>query len=327
MPETTSRPPLRRPDMPDVSVVFVSWNTRELLQASIASVAQNSCGLSIEVIVVDNASTDGTVEALRAGNPNVRLISNRENRGFAPANNQGLKIAKGRFIFFLNPDTLVVDDCLQQMARYLDQHPEVGAVGPRLCYPNGEIQIPSARKAYSLGAALWLDSFRFHTLPLVGKWFLRRYMSSYDYSKTQNVEAISGAGMFLRSEIAKAMQGFDESYLHCGEDLDLCARIRNAGHGIAYLSEAVVVHYFGQSTKQAPVRTKINQVLSDQMLVRRMYGDRYAWMYRFVVSCVQVSVLLIVGFVKLCTHVESKKEFSYRKSVALGLLRWKKIEG
>jgi GT2 family glycosyltransferase len=310
----------------DVSVVIVSWNVRQLLQECIASIPENSRGASHEIIVVDNASTDHTVEMLRLDYPGVRVIANAGNLGFAHANNQGLEVARGRYVFFLNPDTRLLGDALQKLVTFLDLHPSVGAVGPRLCFPNGETQSVSARLLFTVSAALWCESLRLDTLPALGPIVTRRFLSPYDYGKTQEVEAISGAAMLVRKDLLRTVKGFDESFIHCGEDLDLCLRIAQSGRKIYFLSDADVLHHGGRSSIQAPVRTTVNRALSDQLFIRRAFGKRKAQLYRIVVQFVQVPTMMVVGLAKMCVGSETKDHFIFRSRVAAGLLRWSRVE-
>ena len=134
---------------PDLSIVIVSWNVRELLRACLRSILQNAGTLerwNVETCVVDNASSDGSAAMVAAEFPAVRLIANRENRGFTGGNNQGLAVAQGRYVFFLNPDTVVVDGALATLLAYMDAHAAVGACGPRLCYGDGSLQ--SSRRRF-----------------------------------------------------------------------------------------------------------------------------------------------------------------------------------
>src|SRR5262245_39870565 len=233
----------------DVSIIIVSWNVAELLKGCIQSIVEYSSGLSLEVIVVDNASMDHTLSMLAEEFRWVRVIGNKENVGFACANNQGFRRAEGKYVFILNPDTVLVNGALRRMVEFLDRNPTVALVGPKICRGNGETQASCARLLPTLSWSFFCDTLQLFKLPLIGSWFSHKYFSPYDYSITQEIEAASGAAMLVRNEVIQKLGGFGDSFLHCGEDVDLCFRLRQAGWKIYYLSDAMIVHYSGQSNR------------------------------------------------------------------------------
>ena len=240
--------------MPDVSVVIVSWNVAGLLADCLDSLLRCSDGLTLEVWVVDNASSDNTVEMVRSRYPWVQLIANADNRGFAAANNQAFQHVRGRFVFILNPDTVLEPRALQSLVRFLEERGDAGMVGPYMYRPDAGIETNVARRMYTLSAALWIDSLRVQTLPCIGPRLYRRFCTPYDYTLTREVEAISGAAMLVRRELLDKLQGFAEVFIHGGEDLDLCFRVRAAGWKVYYDAAARFQHLGGQSNKQASVR-------------------------------------------------------------------------
>ncbi|MGC8781289.1 MAG: glycosyltransferase family 2 protein, partial [Anaerolineae bacterium] len=254
---------------PDLSVIIVSWNVRDLLreclksvvsdQSSIATQPQHDVSqLTIEVIVVDNASTDGSAAMVAAEFPQVRLIANAENRGFSGGNNQGIALARGRYILFLNPDTVVLADALRKMAAYLDAHDDVGVVGPQLRYGDGRLQ-SSCRRFPTLWSAL------FESTPLAWHWpdnpWARRYrmedlISTIPPALPENEDAgievdwLVGAALMTRRTVLEQVGGFDEGYFMYSEELDWCRRVKGAGWRIVYLPAAQIIHYEGKSSEQ-----------------------------------------------------------------------------
>ncbi len=309
----------------DVTVVIVSWNVAEFLVDCIESIASSSLGLPPEVIVVDNASSDDTLQVIRQRFPWVRLIANRENVGFARANNQGFALARGRFVLILNPDTVLSKRALSTMVRVLKERPEVGMVGPRLVLPDGKIQPTCARRFTTLGQALFCEAMRLHKLPMVGPWFFSRYYSPYSYRLTQEVEAISGAAMLVRRDVLGTLGGFAESFAHCGEDVDLCFRLREAGHSIVYAADCVVYHLAEKSSQQAPVRAAVDSALSVQEYFRRRCGSGAAVAYRVIVQSVQIPVTLVVGVAKFLLGRESSREFRDRLALSKAIWLWRPI--
>ena len=312
--------------IPDVSVVIVSWNVAELLADCLESLQQNSGGVSIEVWVVDNASHDNTPDVLRERFPWVHVIANKENRGFACANNQGFRRATGRYVFILNPDTVVPEGTLSTLIDCLDTNPEVAMVGPRLLFPDGKTQSASARlHGGSLLRAICLKALQLHKIPRIGPWLQKKLQNPYDYEITQDVEAISGAAMLVRREVLRDLEGFGETFIHCGEDFDLCYRIRAAGWQIRYVSESRVVHFVGQSSGQAPARNAVNSAISVEEFFRRCFGARNAVIYRLIVQTIEGPFLVAIGLLKFLLRKESLANLKGRIETFRGYLAWREI--
>jgi len=231
----------------ELSIVVVNWNVRDLLRRCLASIF--AAGLTgVEVIVVDNASTDGSPDAIRAEFPQVTLIANGDNRGFPAANNQGLAAARARFVMTLNPDTEIAADALARMIAYLDTHPDVGALGPQLLNSDGSIQ-SSRRRFPTLATALFESTWLQGIAP---RGVLRHYyVDDRPAGVKQEVDWLTGACIVLRREVLEAVGGLDEGFFMYSEELDWCRRIKSAGWKIVYLPEAKVIHHAGKSSEQA----------------------------------------------------------------------------
>ena len=233
--------------MIDLSVVVVNWNVRDLLRRCLHSICAAPSPV-LEVIVVDNASSDGSVEMVRAEFPQVTPIANADNRGFPAANNQGLAVVRGRYVMTLNPDTEIVGDALERMVAYLDVHPEVGALGPQLLNADGSIQ--SSRRRFPTFATAAFESTWLQGIAPRG--VLRRfYVDDVPPDRTQEVDWVTGACIVVRREVLDRVGGFDEGFFMYSEELDWCKRIKSAGWKIAYLPEARVIHHVGKSSEQA----------------------------------------------------------------------------
>lgn len=253
--------------LPDLSVIIVSWNVRDLLRACLASVQRKR---EIEVIVVDNASADGSVGMVEAEFPWVRLVANADNRGFTAANNQGLTLSRGRYVLFLNPDTEVVGDALATMITYMDAHPEVGALGPQLRYADGSLQ-PSRRRFPTFITAL------FESTPLAWHWpdntWARHYrIADRPDDEIQQVDWVVGAALLVRRQALDQVGGFDEGYFMYSEELDLCRRIKAAGWQIVYLPTAQIVHHEGKSSEQVVAARHIHFQTSKVRYFRKFHG-------------------------------------------------------
>jgi GT2 family glycosyltransferase len=309
--------------IPDVSVVIVSWNVSKLLADCLDSLQKTSEGLSLEVWVVDNASSDDSVKMLQTRYPWVHLIANNDNRGFARANNQAFEQARGRYVLILNPDTIVQDGAIQTLIQCIESHPDVAMAGPCLRDFNGEIDATAARRAYSLSISFWIDSLRAHKLPFIGSRVRKCLLTPYDFAVTQEVESISGAAMLLRGDLPRELRGFGDTFIHCGEDIDLCFRIRAAGWKIYYDAAATIVHLGRQSSKQAPVCTNISVFLSNQEFFSRCRGRGHALLYRLISQVICMPQLLLVGCVKYVLGRESRSELKYRLALTWHLINWR----
>ena len=265
-----------------LSVVIVNWNVRDLLRRCLRSLLQPatynpqpaSHDLQPEIIVIDNASRDGSTEMLRAEFPQVRLIANRENRGFTAANNQGLALAQGRYLLLLNPDTEVVDDALAVMVGYMDEHPAVGVLGPRLRYPDGRPQ--SSRRRFPTFATALVES------TVVQEWWpdnrlLRRYyMADTPDDAIQEVDWLVGACLLVRREVYEQVGGLDEGFFMYSEELDWCRRIKDAGWKVVYLPTATVIHHEGKSSEQVVAARHIHFQSSKVRYFRKHHGALWA---------------------------------------------------
>lgn len=238
-------------DKPQLSIVIVSWNSWAYLGKCLDSIfAAGSPGL--EVILVDNDSKDQTKREIAEHYPQVRLISNPANLGYAKACNQGLKISSGDFILLLNPDTAVHPGALDNILQYMKNHPEVGAVGPQLVYPDGAIQA-SCRRFPNYSTLLWevtLLSRLFPAHPLFGAW----KMGDFNFQTGREVDQPMGAALMVKREVMDKIGVLDERFSMFFNDVDLCYRIKKAGFKTIFLPQARITHAEGASTGQRPRR-------------------------------------------------------------------------
>ena len=241
-------------DAADVSIVVVSYNTAALLRQCLASVRAD-VGPSREVFVVDNASTDGSAALVAAEFPEVHLIANDANVGFTRANNQALRIARGRHLLLLNPDAELRLGALATLVGCLDADPTLGVVGPRLHYPDGELQ--SSRRRFPTLATGFVES------TILQRWFprlpmLRRYYcDDLPVDRQCDVDWVVGACLLARREAADRVGFLDERFFMYSEELDWCRRIKDAGWRIAYVPSAVVIHHESRSAEQNLARRDV----------------------------------------------------------------------
>lgn len=239
---------------PKVSIIIVNWNTKDYLEKCLTSIYETTKDTIFEIIVVDNASSDGSTEIIRSKFSHVTLIENKENSGFGAANNQGIKISKGKYILILNPDTIILPECLDRLVNFLDQHSDVGAIGPKILNPDGTVQLTCARNFPTPLTEFFAYSILFRKF-LCNKIFGNYLMTYWDHNDEREVSALSGSCMMFGRKALDEVGLFDENFFMYGEDLDLCYRIKKGGWKIWFLPNAQIVHYGGQSSSQVPVQT------------------------------------------------------------------------
>ena len=252
---------------PDLSIVIVSWNTRELTLRCLAALVAATGELRVETIVVDNGSTDGSPVAIRARFPPVRLVEPGRNLGFAGGNNAGLALATGRFVCLLNPDTEPQPSALTALVGFLEAHPAIGAVGPRLRNPDGSEQAVGFR--FPTLAQIFLDLF-----PLGGRFADTRLNGRYPDAPRDRSFPIDfplGACILARREAVAATGPLDEGFFMYSEEVDWCRRMRTAGWPIWCLPTAEVVHHGGQSVAQQSARMYVELHRSRLRYYRRYH--------------------------------------------------------
>lgn len=273
--------------MIDVAIIIVSWNVREYLADCLRSVCNDlsQSQLHGETWVVDNASTDGTVSLVKDLYPQVHVVNNETNTGFAAANNQGMLAAseaKPRYYFLLNPDTFIRPGAIRELVTCLDERPKAGIAGARLIYGDGRFQ-------HSAFYFPGLGQLMFDLMPMPSRLYESRLNGRYARRKFQprrnplKVDHPLGATMMVRADVAESTHGFDESFHMFCEEIDWSWRVREAGWDIYAVPSAEVIHYGGESTSQVPADTVVNLWSSRAQLYQKHHGRfRYALASRLV---------------------------------------------
>lgn len=266
-----------------LSIVIVSWNTADILAQCLDSVFAQAPAVPFEVWVVDNASTDGSPAMVRQRYPQVNLLTNETNVGFATANNQAMRQCTGDYVLLLNPDTIVYAGALSTLVDFLDANPEAGACGARLLNADGSLQLSS------------------YPLPTLGRELLRMFhldgrvryhMDAWDTTTPRRVEALLGACIMARRHILEAIGLMDEGYFMFSEEIDLCYRTQQAGWYIFWVPQAQIVHLGGQSTRQVKTDMFLRLYEGKLRYMRKHYGRVTAVLYKLILLIASLARLL-----------------------------------
>ncbi len=253
--------------MLDLSIIIVNWNTRQITADCLRSIQETAGALQYEVIVVDNASSDGSPAMIREQFGWVKLIENQDNPGFAGANNQGMAVSQGRYLLLLNSDTIVKPGALQAAMQFMDGHPEVGLCGIRLLNPDGSFQTSHAPFPNLLSEFLIATT--------LGRRLLNPYYPTPRpgaNDSAQEVDWVVGAFMLLRREVYEKVGGMDTTYWMYSEETDWCYRIKQAGFRIFYLPEIAIIHIGGASTRQRKPEMMARLTKSKVLFFAKNYG-------------------------------------------------------
>ncbi len=278
---------------PKVSVIYVNWNSAEDIARSVDSLHSQKPECSYEIIVLDNKSPEEPIPLLRE---DIRLIRNPENRGFGAGCNAAARHARGEYLLFLNPDTVLQNDVPGILSRFLDEHPEAGACGARMLNADGTVYYGAGRRCLGFINNLLEQSalcFHFPKVPFIG----RPYYGSWDHLSTRKVECLSGACMMFRKDIYKALKGFDEDFFLYCEEMDLCKRALDAGQDIYYVHTAVIMHACRKSTMQyyGDMTNIFLQIfVSMDIYFKKHYGTLCAFVSRLLTGCIYL--------IKYCLH-------------------------
>lgn len=279
-------PDHEEPQSVDLSVVIVSYNVRYHLEQCLRSVMAASEGLTVEIWVVDNASTDGSYTYLHERFPHVHFIANEENVGFSRANNQAIEKSGGRYVLLLNPDTLVGNETLRACIQFLDHHPKAGACGVRMLNPDGSFA-PESRRGLPTPFTSFCKMSGLGTLFPQSRTFGRYYMRYLDVEEPNPIEVISGAFCMLRREALQEVGTLDEDYFMYGEDIDLSYRLLKGGWQNWYLPQPIL-HYKGESTVKSSFRYV--HVFYNAMLI--FFNKHFRSRYRLLGLLIRAAVCL-----------------------------------
>ncbi len=272
---------------PDVTVIIVSWNTREILRDCLRSVYENAGAVAFETIVVDNASADGSAELVARDFPQVQLVVNSDNRGFAAANNQAMVLARGRYVLLLNSDTVVLDRALEKTLAFADAHPEAAVVGCRVLNPDRTWQRTCSRFPSALN--LLLSSTYMYKLFPKSRFWGRELMMYWDRSDVREVDVVSGTFMLVRREAIERVGMMDEAFFMYAEETDWCYRFRQAGYKSLFTPAASIIHLGGASSRQAASKMRL-QLSASILYFLKKHKSRS----EYVLACLLTALFFVV---------------------------------
>jgi GT2 family glycosyltransferase len=257
-----------------LSIVIICWNDWKVIEDCLRSIFEGTHKIEYEVIVSDNGSSDGSVERIRKQFPAVRVVENRANLGFAKGNNAGIREAHGEYVLILNPDTIVHEGSLDRWIEFADRHPQAGAFGCRVLNPNGTYQ-ESARPFPTISRDL-IGALYLRPLALLGPAFTSDLYYGWNGDTEREIDWQSGCCVMFRGPLLKQLGGFDERFFYHFEEVDLCNRVRSAGHRILFTPTVTITHLGGQSVGRFPVRFALETSRNRYRYFHKHFGNRGA---------------------------------------------------
>jgi len=254
----------------EISIIIVNWNTKDLLRDCLNSVIEQTAKADYEIIVVDNNSTDGSIDMVKSEFKEAVLIENSKNLGFARANNRGIKVSKGRYVCLVNSDIILLDNCLDKLVSFMESNPRAGMAGPRIL--NGDMTLQYSCRHFpsiwnNLCQSIGLNHI-FPKSPFFSDWI----MNYWNHDSTRDVDALSGCLWIIRREALDDIGLLDEEFFIYGEDLDFCKRMRNANWDVSFYPEAQAIHLGGASSAAAPIKFYLEMQKADLQYWRKRHG-------------------------------------------------------
>jgi len=258
-----------------LSIVIVNYNTEKLLRSCLESVYAGANGTPLDIWVVDNSSRDNSVAMLKSLFPMVRVIRNPSNVGFSRANNVVISQSRSDYVLLLNPDTLIIDDAIERVVKFMKEHPEVGIAGCKVLNRDGTLQLACRRSIPTPEVAFYRATGLSKLFPKSR--VMARYNMTYeDPDQAHEVDAVSGAFLMIRRQVVEQIGPLDERFFMYGEELDWCLRAKRAGWSVMYYPEARIVHYKGESTKYNSRKAAIEFYRAMYLFHRKHFAKDYS---------------------------------------------------
>ncbi|CAH8248965.1 glycosyltransferase family 2 protein [Paenibacillus melissococcoides] len=306
--------------MIDLSIIIVNYNTKQLTLNCIESVYRSVTDFQYEVILIDNASRDDSVQVFRQQCPQVELIANEQNLGFSKANNQGMQIAKGRYVLLLNSDTVIQPDTLDVMIRFMDEHPEVGASGCKVVLPDGSLD-KACRRGFPTPAATFFYVSRLSKLFPKNPRINAYHREDLNPDEAYPIDCLIGAFMMVRREAIDQVGMLDEQFFMYGEDVDWCYRIKQAGWVNYYYPKTQIIHYKRASSRNKPYKITYEFHRAIYVLYNKHFKKKYpfwvtALMYAGIGAKLGLAMLMNVLSRAGASLRPSKPAYSNKKDIS-----------
>ncbi len=265
-----------------LSIVIVNYNVKYFLEQCLQAAIIACKNIDSEIFVVDNNSVDGSTEMIKEKFPNVHLIENTDNPGFSIANNQAIRIAKGKYVLLLNPDTVVEHDTFQKTISFMDEHPEAGGLGVKMVDGKGHF-LPESKRGLPTPAVAFYKIFGLSKLFPKSKTFAQYHLGHLDKDEIHEVDILAGAFMLMRKETLDKVGLLDETFFMFGEDIDLSYRITKGGYKNYYFPEARIIHYKGESTKKGSLNYVFVFYNAMIIFVKKHFSQKNAQLFSFLI--------------------------------------------
>lgn len=304
---------------PVLSIIVVTWNGKKYTLECLQSLTSQPSKLSVEIIVIDNGSTDGTPEAIRTEFPDVTLIENHANLGFARANNIGMASSRGKYVCMVNSDVVIPAGCLEKMVEYAESHPKIGVLGPKMLSPDGGVGA-SVMRLPSVWNTLCC-AFGMHTI-FPGSELLGGFlMDAYPYDSIEEVEVLTGWFWLVPRTALHIVGGLDERFFMYGEDIDWCHRFRDAGWQVVFYPDAGALHYGAASSREAPSRFYVEMRRANLQYFRKHHGVLGVFGYRLAIWVHEL--FRVVGYsILYCFDRQRRFESAFKIQRSILCMRW-----
>ena len=301
-----------------LSIIIVTWNCKNYLRECLESIDKLRAQDDVEIVIVDNASSDGTPEMVRQSYPEILLVESKENLGFPRGNNVGIRRSSGQYLCLINPDVKVLDGCIQKMLSFMKNNPKVGLLGPRMLDAEG-----TAQRSYMGAPTLWNLLCRALALDTIfpkSKRFAGFLMHYFDLTKTAPVDILNGWFWMTKREALDQVGLMDESLFMYADDLDWSKRFRDAGWGVVFYADAEAIHYGGGTTARAPVRFSVEMQRANFQYWQKNYGRVSQLVYRAIIAFHQV--VRIVGYSSLMLSGKWREQAGFKLKRSYACLQW-----
>ena len=291
----------------DLSIIIVSFNTRQLLKDCLDSIGSATNNIKLEIFVVDNNSSDGTAAMIKKDYPKVKLLANKKNLGFSKANNQALKLAKGKYVLILNPDTKLAHDTISEMIKFMEENPKIAVSTCNVELPNGQLD-RDCRRHFPTPWRAFCHFSKLEKLFPRSRLFDQYYFGYLSPATEHEIDSCVGAFMMVRQSIVKKVGLFDEDFFFYGEDLDWCWRFKDAGYKIRYTPITKIIHYKGAASgiksaskhiSKATKESKKKALVESTRAMELFYKKHYVNEYPFFITWLVIFGIKLLGQIRL----------------------------